>query len=414
MATSQPDLILLDVMMPKMDGLSTLKTLKEQSKQIPVIMLTASSTVEDAVKAMKLGAIDYLNKPFDVAQLTDLIVNTLALPPNQPNQKINFPITSEIIGKSQLMQNVFKKIDQVAKRETTVLITGESGTGKELIAKEIHKKSLRHDKSFIAINCAAIPENLIESELFGHEKGAFTNAVEQHIGQFEIADGGTIFLDEIGELALPVQVKLLRFLQEREFYRIGRNKPVKVNVRIIAATNRNLEELIQEKTFREDLYYRLNVINIEVPPLRDRFDDIPDIINSFLTRYACNYDNRKLIFSENAMRLLIEYNWPGNVRELENIIESLLALAPNDIISEDDLPHKLKTLHHEILPTAFAGSLNFEDAEKEFESEIILKALKKTNWVQTRAADLLGISRRILKYKMDKLGIADNAPTEIS
>ncbi|MGI6524337.1 MAG: sigma-54-dependent transcriptional regulator [Bdellovibrionota bacterium] len=414
--STSPDIILLDVMMPKLDGIDTLRALRDQQSKIPVIMLTASSTVKDAVEAMKLGAVDYLNKPFDVSELTDLIINTLSVPADSKTETEHSiqgeppqSVSDSIIGDSQLMQNVFQKVKQVAVRDTTVLITGESGTGKELIARQIHEQSPRKSAPFIAINCAAIPETLIESELFGHEKGAFTSAVEQHIGYFELADNGTIFLDEIGELNLTVQVKLLRFLQEREFYRIGRTKPIKVNVRIVAATNKRLEELTKEKKFREDLYYRINVINIELPPLRDRFEDIPLLIDAFMAKYANTYGNRQLSFDSAAMNRLIEYPWPGNVRELENVVESLLALAPHDQIREDDLPPKLKVPHtlKENNPHIFEGSLNFQDAERTFETEIILKALKKTNWVQTRAADLLGISRRILKYKMDKLGITE-------
>ena len=416
-----PDIILLDVMMPRLNGIDTLRAIRKQFPKLPVIMLTASSTVSDAVESMKLGANDYLNKPFDVSALTDLIINMLSLGKEEKGAEYTSQMKVEadfgpIIGQSKLMQAVFQKVKQVAARDTTVLITGESGTGKELIARQIHENSPRKNAPFIAINCAAIPETLIESELFGHEKGAFTSAVEQRIGHFELADGGTIFLDEIGELNLAVQVKLLRFLQEHEFYRIGRTKPISVDVRIVAATNRKLEELTKEKKFREDLYYRINVINVELPPLRDRFDDIPRLINAFINKYSPSYSNRVLTFDEGAMERMVEYPWPGNVRELENDDESLLALAPNDTIREEDLPPKLKQVHtiQETTPNVFEGSLNFHDAEKVFEAEMIIKALKKTNWVQTRAADLLGISRRILKYKMDKLGISETPETEIN
>ena len=395
--------------MPRLNGIETLRAIRKLFPKLPVIMLTASSTVSDAVESMKLGANDYLNKPFDVSALTDLIINMLSLGKEEKGAEYTSQMKVEadfgpIIGQSKLMQAVFQKVKQVAARDTTVLITGESGTGKELIARQIHENSSRKNAPFIAINCAAIPETLIESELFGHEKGAFTSAVEQRIGHFELADGGTIFLDEIGELNLAVQVKLLRFLQEHEFYRIGRTKPIRVDVRIVAATNRKLEELTKEKRFREDLYYRINVINVELPPLRDRFDDIPRLINAFISKYSPSYSNRILNFDSAAMERMVEYPWPGNVRELENVVESLLALAPNDTIREEDLPPKLKQVHtiQESTPNVFEGSLNFHDAEKVFEAEMIIKALKKTNWVQTRAADLLGISRRILKYKMDK------------
>lgn len=414
----QPDLILLDVMMPKLDGIETLKVLRDREAAIPVIMLTADNTVQTAVECMKLGALDYLSKPFDVESLTTLIVDTL--------DTSSAPISSEVkssrhslqapeadfgsmVGSSETMAEVFQRVEQIAIRDTTVLITGESGTGKELIARRIHDLSERKDAPFVPINCAAIPETLIESELFGHEKGSFTSAIDKRIGHFELADGGTIFLDEIGELSLAVQVKMLRFLQEHEFYRVGRSKPIKVNVRVIAATNKNLETLIKEKKFRQDLFYRINVINIELPPLRDRFEDIEPLLKHFVDKYRALYGERTLEFDKSACDVLIQYGWPGNVRELENVIESLMALCPTDTVSAEDLPPKLKlrTKSDKLEFRVFDGNLNFQEAERIFETEMIIKALKKTNYVQTKAAELLGISRRILKYKMDKLGIAD-------
>lgn len=310
------------------------------------------------------------------------------------------------------MKAVFQTINQVAPRDTTVLITGESGTGKELVARRIHELSSRKDKPFIAINCAAIPESLIESELFGHEKGAFTHAVDRRLGYFELADGGTLFLDEIGELSLAVQVKMLRFLQEQEFYRVGRSKPIRVDVRVITATNKDLDLLIKNKTFRQDLYYRINVINLKVPPLRERFEDIHYLVDHFVRKYSAIYGGKKLSFSEEAMNTLVQYGWPGNVRELENVIESLMALSSKEELTEDDLPRKVRVRDGSAaeLKTHIAaeGNVSFEDAERKFECDMIVRALKKTNYVQTRAAELLGISRRILKYKMDKLGIADS------
>lgn len=421
----KPDLVLLDVIMPKLDGLETLRQLRERNADMPVVMLTATNTVKTAVQAMKFGAVDYLNKPFDVAELTTLILNTLEqhqAAPDSPKatarQHLRAPDADfgQMVGKSEPMAALFAHVGQIAERETTVLITGESGTGKELIARQLHCLSPRKDRPFVAINCAAIPETLIESELFGHEKGAFTNAIERRIGHFELANGGTLFLDEIGELSLPVQVKMLRFLQEQEFYRVGRSKSIKVDVRIIAATNKNLEDLIAEKKFRQDLYYRINVINVCIPPLRDRFEDIPGLVQHFVNKFAPLYNARPLTFTPEALKILVEYEWPGNVRELENVIESLLALAPTDTVNEDVLPKKLKSrLPNDMMRApVFDGSLNFEEAEKMFETQMIVKALRKTNYVQTRAAELLGISRRILKYKMDKLGISDHPPEEAS
>ncbi len=414
----KPDLILLDVLMPNLDGMQTLKQLKERSIEAPVIMLTATNTVKTAVQAMKWGAVDYLSKPFEVEELTTLIIGTLSnadvrLTAGAENSGRHIPAPAAdfgpMVGKCGGMSELFQKVRQVAERDTTVLITGESGTGKELIARQIHELSPRKNKPFIALNCAAIPETLIESELFGHERGAFTHAVERRIGHCELADGGTLFLDEIGELSLPVQVKMLRFLQEQEFYRVGRSKPIKVDVRIIAATNKNLEELIKSKMFRQDLYYRINVIGVNLPPLRDRYEDIPSLVEHFLQKFSPVYGGKKLQLSPEAMNILVQYDWPGNVRELENVIESLMALSPQEQVTDADLPRKLKARSslEGFKAPAFDDSMKFEEAEKMFESEMILKALRKTNFVQTRAAELLGISRRILKYKMDKLGISD-------
>lgn len=433
--TFSPDLVLLDVLMPNLDGLQTLRELRQTSATLPVVMLTATSTVKTAVQAMKLGAVDYLSKPFDVEELTLTIGRALeqteavasggqaASPTSAAREIPSRALPSlpgdfgSMIGKSPLMQEVFKKVEQVAQRDATVLITGESGTGKELIARRIHELSARRNGPFIAINCAAIPETLIESELFGHEKGAFTHAVDRRIGHCELADGGTLFLDEIGELGLAVQVKMLRFLQEQEFYRVGRSKPVRVNVRIITATNRNLEELVTQGGFRQDLFYRVNVINIGMPPLRDRFEDIGPLCDYFVRKLQQVYGGRNLSFTEEALRALVTYHWPGNVRELENVVESLMALCVNDVVQESDLPRKLMArekhsalgadLTADLSKAAQEQHMSFEDAERVFETEMILKALRKTNFVQTRAAELLGISRRILKYKMDKLGISE-------
>jgi two-component system, NtrC family, response regulator AtoC len=413
-----PDLVLLDVIMPKLDGLETLKRLRSRNPQVPVIMLTATTTVKTAVQAMKAGAVDYLNKPFEIEELTSLIVDTLDRSEFKPVQRTRLALVAPeadcgvMVGKSATMLSLFAQLKQVAERNTTVLITGESGTGKELVARRIHDLSARKNGPFTAINCAAIPETLIESELFGHEKGAFTHAVDRRLGHFELADGGTLFLDEIGELSLPVQVKMLRFLQEQEFYRIGRAKPIKVDVRIIAATNKNLEDLIAEKRFRQDLFYRINVINLAIPPLRDRFEDIPYLTESFVRKFAPVYGNKTITFTPDALEVLVQYDWPGNVRELENVVESLMALLPGETVTEAELPRKLK-VHPKAEALKFGsaeGEIKFDDAEKMFETEMIIKALKKTNYVQTRAAELLGISRRILKYKMDKLGIGDAPP----
>lgn len=415
-----PDLVLLDIIMPNLDGIETLKQLRERDANLPVIMLTATNTVKTAVEAMKCGAADYLSKPFDVADLTERIFSTLEKIEDEDEEVLDSQTLPDnsleadfgaMVGRSPEMQSVFDRISQISATQSTVLITGESGTGKELVARRIHELSSRYAGPFVPINCSAIPETLIESELFGHEKGSFTNAIERRIGHFELARGGTLFLDEIGELSLPVQVKMLRFLQEHEFYRVGCSKPIKVDVRVIAATNKNLETLISEGKFRQDLFYRINVISINAPPLRERFEDIPHLCNFFVKRFSRMYGGREIRFANDAQKVLREYPWPGNVRELENVIESLMALASEDEIAADELPARL------LRPTAvesthfsiFDGNMKFEEAERIFETEMIQKALRKTNYVQTRAAELLGISRRILKYKMDKLGISESA-----
>jgi len=421
-----PDLVLLDVMMPGIDGLGILEQIREQYPRLPVIMLTATKAVKTAVQAMKIGAIDYLNKPFDVDELLSLVNETIttgAKGRTQPSEVTTFAqnrpslpdITGDygtIVGAHPLMKEMYHKLSQLAERDTTVLITGESGTGKELVAREIHKRSKRANGPFVAINCAAIPETLIESELFGHEKGAFTHAVEKRVGHFELADGGTLFLDEIGELSHAVQVKILRFLQEQEFYRIGRSKPIHVDVRVLAATNRSLEMAIQEGRFRQDLYYRINVVNLEMPPLRERREDVPTLARFFVKRLAPLYGNRQVVIQDDAVEVLEKYSWPGNVRELENVIESILALSTGSEIKANDLPVRLRQalLAGDLKSEVLEGNIPFEQAERAFETELILKALRKTNYVQTRAAEMLGISRRILKYKMDKLGISDQPP----
>jgi DNA-binding NtrC family response regulator len=422
-AAENPDMVLLDLIMPKIDGIEALRTIKEQRPNLPIVILTGTNTVRTAVQAMKYGAIDYLGKPFDIDELKRIINQATAFtaPPHiePPVRSLNIASPERdcgpMVGKSPLMAELFQKVKQVSERDTTVLITGESGTGKELIARLVHAKSARKDKPFIPINCSAIPESLIESELFGHEKGAFTHAMDRRLGLFELANGGTLFLDEIGELSLPVQVKILRFLQEQEFYRVGSSKPIRVDVRIIAATNRNLEEAIKGRTFREDLYYRINVIGLNLPPLRERYEDIPYLVGHFLDKLASQYGQKNITFSDEALRSMTEYGWPGNVRELENVVESIVALCQKEVVTSDDLPAKITNRSSLVLNNASevaSGKLAFEEAERKFETEIILKALRKTNYVQTRAAELLGISRRILKYKMDKLGISDQPIAE--
>jgi DNA-binding NtrC family response regulator len=363
---------------------------------------------------MKFGAADYLSKPFDVEELRLIVERALTDQELQREVKqlraqvVQRYAFHNLIGKSPSMQGIYSKIEQVADSRTTVLITGESGTGKELVAKALHYNSSRRERPFVALNCAALPETLIESELFGHEKGSFTDATARRVGQFELAHTGTLFLDEIGDLSAMTQAKLLRVLQEREFTRVGGVQSIKVDVRILTATNKNLEELVRKGQFREDLYYRINVIALYLPPLRERGEDVPLLAKHFLAK-RIEEDNRPpQEFSKDAVDLLSRYPWPGNVREMENIIEQAFIWSKgSDIITPEHLPISLKedSRSSSLRDDTLAGRLSLEKAVMEFEREIILDALKRTNYIQTHAANLLGISRRMLKYRMDTLGI---------
>jgi DNA-binding NtrC family response regulator len=408
-----PHLVLLDIILPEMDGITVLKRIREMDATVPVIMLTATRMVKTAVEAMKLGATDYLSKPFEIEELKLIIEKAITAKDLEQEVKyLRSEITrrysfKSIIGKSREMQEVYAKIEQIADTRTTVLITGESGTGKELVARALHYNSTRKERPFIAINCAALPETLIESELFGHERGAFTDAQVRKVGQFELADNGTLFLDEVADLSLATQAKLLRVLQEKEFTRVGGTRTIRVDVRLIAATNKNLDQALKQGSLREDLYYRINVVPIHLPPLRERKEDLPLLVNHFLAKKAEEEGHSSKQMSPEAMTLMMNYDWPGNVRELQNIIEQMMTLCPNSMILSEDLPdHFRKQLKSMTLKEqALSGKISFERAVAEFERDIILEALKKTRYVQTHAADLLGISRRILKYKMDLLGI---------
>jgi len=398
------DCLLLDYRLPQMDGIELLKWLKYNGINIPTVMLTAYGTIEKAVEAMKLGAYHYLIKPVD----TELLINVLKEAIEKSSMLFKEKTTlyspfPEIIGKSKAMQEVFYIMEMVAESNSNVLITGESGTGKELVARAIHKKSLRNTKPFVIVDCTTIPENLLESELFGHEKGAFTGAVERKVGLFEIANEGTVFLDEIGELPMSLQKKLLRFLQEREIQRIGSNARIKVDVRVISATNRDLEKLVNEGIFREDLYWRLNVVRINLPTLRERKEDIPLLVNHFLNKYAKENNKQIPQLEPEVMDALINYEWSGNVRELANVIERAIVLSPSGIISMKHLPRRIieKTgwkLYKE-------SSLNLLEVEK----SLILKALNSTGWNQTKAALILGISRKQLRTKMKHHGLLNGS-----
>jgi len=414
--THPSDLILLDIILPDMDGLRVLEKIKQKDPDQLVIMITATKTVKTAVEAMKLGAYDYITKPFDVDELRLIISRSLsnrAL--REENQRLWLEIDrsfgfDNIIGKSKVMREIFKVVRQVADTRSTVLIMGESGAGKELVARAIHYHSPRRNHPFVTINCAAIPETLIESELFGHERGAFTNAIEKKLGRFEMAHQGSLFLDEIGELSLMTQAKILRFLEEKEFNRVGGSKTIKVDVRLITATNKDLPQQVKKGDFREDLFYRINVVPIILPPLRERREDIPLLIEHFIKKF--NKENQKEVkgVSQEALEVMMNYKWPGNVRELENLIERVVALTSNEYVQPDELPLPFTSLSMDdgLKESVLSGQIPFSKAEEEFEKEIILDALRRTKFVQSHAAEVLGISRRILKYKMDKLGINQN------
>ena len=411
-----PDVILLDIILPDLDGLKLLEKIRQNEPDAIVIMITATKTVKTAVEAMKLGAYDYVTKPFDVDELRLIVSRALSTQALEQEVRYlrkeidrNF-VFENIIGKSKVMKEIFTMVRQIADSKSTVLVMGESGTGKELISRAIHYNSNRKNYPFVTINCAAIPETLIESELFGHEKGAFTNAIEKKLGRVEVANQGTLFLDEIGELSLATQAKILRFLEEKEFNRVGGSKTIKVDVRLIAATNRDLNQLLKKGLFREDLYYRINVVPIIIPPLKERKEDIPSLLDHFIQKHNEEGNKKVKGVSKEALELIMNYEWPGNVRELENLIERAIALTSNEYIQPDELPipltnsSKINGLRESIL----SGKVSFLKAEEEFERGIILDALKKANYVQSHAAEMLGISRRILKYKMDKLGISQD------
>ena len=410
-----PDLVLLDVILPGTDGLAALQTMRTENRAVPVIMLTGTKSVKTAVDAMKLGAADYLSKPFDVEELQIVIERTLGKQElEQEVRQLRAQVVQRyafhnLIGKSPSMQEIYAKIEQVADSRTTVLVTGESGTGKELVAKAIHYNSARRERPFVALNCAALPETLIESELFGHEKGSFTDATARRVGQFELAHTGTLFLDEIGDLSPATQAKLLRVLQEREFTRVGGVQSIKVDVRIVAATNKNLDEMVRKNQFREDLYYRINVIALYLPPLRERGEDIALLAKHFLAKRIEEEKRPHQEFTKDSLELISHYPWPGNVREMENIIEQAFIWSKgSDVITPEHLPNILRTdtRSTSLRDDTLAGRLSLEKAVMEFEREIILDALKRTTYVQTHAAAMLGISRRMLKYRMDTLGIS--------
>ena len=417
------DLVLLDIRMPKLDGISALKKIKAIAPETVVIMITAYASADTAIKAMKEGAYDYITKPFKVEEIKLIIKNALEKKNLQKENILLKQVVRDryhfgnIIGQSPKMMALYDLLEKVSPTKTNILIAGESGTGKELVAKAIHYNSVRKEKPFVTLNCGAIPESLIESELFGHMKGAFTDAIATKKGLFEVADEGTIFLDEISELPLLMQVKLLRVLQDKEFKRVGGTEDIRVDVRIISATNKDLEEAVKEKHFREDLFYRLNVIQIKLPPLRDRKEDIPILAGHFLKKYSEELNKNILKTSPEALQILLNYEYPGNVRELQNIIERAVALESSQELTVHNLSSYLSEQ-----PLLRKGPIDIEipnegiDLEKmveDLERTLLLKALDKTKGIKKKAAELLRINFRSMRYRLEKYGLNHRADSEL-
>ena len=404
------DLVLLDIHLPGRDGLEILKEIRNRPFPPEVVMISGQGTVQTAVEATKLGAFEFLEKPLHRDRILLTLRNALdrnKLARENLDLRRKAEKRYELVGNHPLMKKLWRDIQAVAPTNATVLIFGESGTGKELIARAVHARSLRAKEAFIQVNCAAIPEELIESELFGHEKGAFTGATEKKPGKFELADGGTIFLDEVGDMSLKTQSKVLRVLEEGEVQKVGSNKISKVDVRVIAATNKDLKEEVEMGRFRGDLFFRLNVVNVKVPPLRERRSDIPFLVAHFVGKYSRKLDRKIKEVDPEAMRVLYSYNWPGNVRELENVIESALVMSRGSTVKKSDLPSELRT-HGQIFEeteTLISMDSGLMDTLDAIEAKMIRQALKQSGNVQAQAAKILGISRSNLQYKLKKYGI---------
>jgi len=406
------DLVLTDLKLPGMNGLEFLQAVKRQSAAMPVVVMTAFGSVETAVEAMKAGASDYVLKPFSLTEMRMVIHKELDVRKlREENRSLREALGKRytypnVVARSPKMQEVLATVERVAPTNATVLLGGESGVGKDLVARAIHEKSRRANGPFLKINSTAIPENLLESELFGFERGAFTGAVASKPGKFELADKGTLFLDEIGDVPPATQVKLLRVLQEREFERLGGTKTVKVDVRLIAATNRDLREALEQGTFREDLYYRLNVVPIDIAPLRQRKEDIPDLVILFISRFDAESGKGIEGISPQAMQMLVNYHWPGNVRELQNIVERACALSKGPKLEAEDI-------HIDVRPSksgnGATGFLPDGMTLEQWEDEMVQEALRRANGNKSQAARLLGLSRNALRYRLSKIGIADEA-----
>lgn len=408
---SQFDVVLTDLRMGGADGLDVLRTTTKLQPHAAVILMTAFGSINTAVEAMKIGAIDFVQKPFEIEEMEMKVEKAIEV--RRLKHQVEYLRDAQlghydfdrIVGASGALQQVLGIVQKVARSNSTVMIKGETGTGKELIAGAIHHNSLRANKAFVKVNCAALQENLLESELFGHEKGAFTSADKQRIGRFEQADGGTLFLDEVGDMSASTQAKILRVLQEHEFERLGGTRTLKVDVRIITATNRNLAQMVKDGRFREDLYYRLNVVSVEMPPLRDRKEDIPALAEFFVRRFASELKKRVDTIDGDALRLLTRHQWPGNIRELENVIERAVLLTDGQSVSASDLQIGDQTASTNGERPALVRIPPTGVALEEIERQAVVEALRMSSWIQKDAADLLGISPRVMNYKIKVLNI---------
>jgi DNA-binding NtrC family response regulator len=410
------DLVITDISMPGHSGLEVLKQAKTANPETPVIMITAYASTESAVEALKLGAYDYIIKPFDVEELKIVVRNALEKRRLEHENRVlkrelkeKFRL-EEMVGDSTRMKDVFELIAKIAPTNSTVLICGESGTGKELVARAIHAGSPRHDRPFVSINCGAMPDELLESELFGHARGSFTGAVTAKKGLFEVADGGTLFLDEIGDTTPAMQIKLLRVLQERRIRRVGGTEETEVNVRVLAATNQDLDLMVRERRFREDLFYRINVLQIKMPALREKREDVPKLALHFLVKYSRIMGKRITRISEEALKRLVEHDWPGNVRELENVIERAVALEPTDAITDASLSREVRggSRPPQEFPVALSdGGIDLERQLERLREHFMEEALRRAQGVQTRAAELLGMSFRSFRYFAKKYNLID-------
>jgi DNA-binding NtrC family response regulator len=395
------DIVITDLKLPGEDGISILKFVKQKNPETDVILITAYGTIDKAVEAMKIGAADFITKPFSLDYIRLLVAKIIANKKlKEENKYLKNQIKREIIGESKSIKEILELVEKISNTDANVLISGESGTGKELIAEKIHNLSKRSNFPLIKVNCAALAPGVLESELFGHEKGAFTDAYYSKKGRFELADKGSIFLDEIGDMPVELQVKILRVIQDKIFERVGGEKSMKVDVRIIAATHQDLKEKILNGTFREDLYYRLNVVEIKVPPLRERKEDIPLLVDYFIKKYADYGEFKVKGISKKALDILLKYDYPGNIRELENLIQRILVICRREYIEADDIPYEIKIKSNNAVLKD-----NFESKIKNFEKKIILEALHKTKGNKMKAAELLKINRATLMAKMKKLKI---------